>query len=124
MIERKFFYIFVTGIYLTKTMNEKEFLIFLGDNLADRIRVKFSKEKGEIIDLIIQYEALIREKWHTIVRYDCEHGFFHRDRLTPKGEKEKKVIEMPDLNTAFAYARQDIEDRWEWYKEQYLKKME
>lgn len=30
---------------------------------------------------------------------------------------------MPDLNTAFAFARQDIEDRWKWYKEQYIKKL-
>ena len=30
---------------------------------------------------------------------------------------------MPDLNTAFSFARQDLEDRWEWYKEQYLKRM-
>ncbi len=39
-------------------MNEKEFYIYLGNKLADRIRVKFSKEKGIITDLLIQYEAL------------------------------------------------------------------
>jgi len=104
-------------------MNEKEFYIYLGNKLADRIRVKFSKEKGIIIDLVIQYEAVVKEKWYAIVRYDCAHGFFHRDTLKPNGEKEKKVIEMPDLNAAFAFARQDIEDKWKWYKEQYIKKM-
>ena len=104
-------------------MNEKEFYIYLGNKLADRIRVKFSKEKGMIIDLVIQYEALVKEKWYAIVRYDCAHGFFHRDTLKPNGEKEKRAIEMPDLNTAFAFARQDIEDRWKWYKEQYIKRM-
>ncbi len=92
-------------------MNEKEFYIYLGNKLTDRIRVKFSKEKGIIINLVIQYEAFIIEKWHAIVRYDCAHGFFHRDTLKPNGEKEKRVVEMPDLNTAFAFARQDIEDR-------------
>ncbi len=60
-------------------MNEKEFYIYLGNKLTDRIRVKFSKEKGIIINLVIQYEAFIIEKWHAIVRYDCAHGFFHRD---------------------------------------------
>ena len=104
-------------------MNEKEFHIYLGNKLTDRIRVKFSKEKGMIIDLVIQYEALVKEKWHAIVRYDCAHGFFHRDTLKPNGEKEKRAIEMPDLNTAFAFARQDIEDRWKWFKEQYIKKL-
>ena len=104
-------------------MNEKEFYIYLGNKLTDRIRVKFEKEKGMINDLVLQYEALINGKWHAIVRYDCAHGFFHRDLLKPNGEKEKKAIDMLDLNTAFAFARQDIEDRWKWYKEQYIKKM-
>ena len=104
-------------------MNEKEFYIYLGNKLTDRIRVKLEKEKEMINDLVLQYEALIKEKWHAIVRYDCAHGFFHRDLLKPNGDKEKKAIDMPDLNTAFAFARQDIEDRWKWYKEQYIKKM-
>ncbi len=104
-------------------MNEKEFFIFLGDKFIDRIRVRFCKEKKEILDLVIQYEASYKGEWHAIVRYDCAHGFFHRDILKPNGEIEKKAIEMPDLNTAFTYARQDIEDRWKWYKEKYFKKM-
>lgn len=104
-------------------MNEKEFYIYLGNKLTDRIRLKFTKEKGIIIDLVMQYEALIKTKWHAIVRYDCAHGFFHRDTLKPNGTQEKKAIDMSDLNTAFAFARQDIEDRWKWYKERYIKKM-
>jgi hypothetical protein len=30
---------------------------------------------------------------------------------------------VPDLTYALLFARQDIEDRWEWYKEQFLKKL-
>lgn len=104
-------------------MNEKEFFIFLGNQLNDRIRVRFVKKAGEIVDLVIQYEALINGKWIAIVRYDCAHGFFHRDILHPNGDKEKKVIDAPDLKYAFTFARQDLEDKWEWYKEQFIKKM-
>lgn len=104
-------------------MNEKEFYIFLGNQLNDRIRVRFEKEGGKIIDLVIQYEALISGKWMAVVRYDCAHGFFHRDLLHPNGDKEKKVIDAPDLKYAFTFARQDLEDRWEWYKEQFIKKI-
>jgi hypothetical protein len=104
-------------------VNEKEFFIFLGNQLNDRIRVRFVKKVGEIIDLVIQYEALINGKWIAIVRYDCAHGFFHRDILHPNGDKEKKVIDAPDLKYAFTFARQDLEDKWEWYKEQFIKKM-
>jgi hypothetical protein len=57
------------------------------------------------------------------VRYDYAHGFFHRDTMKPNGDKEKKHIEMPNLNSAFTFAKQDIEDRWHWYKEQFIKKM-
>jgi len=104
-------------------VNEKEFFIFLGNQFKDRIRVRFEKDKGEILDLIIQYEALINGKWAAIVRYDCAHGFFHRDLLHPNGDKEKKAIEVPDLKYAFTFAKQDLEDKWDWYKEQYLKKV-
>ncbi len=104
-------------------MNEKEFYIYLGIANKDRIRVRFKKEKGNIIDLIIQYEAMMMGRWVAIVRYDCAHGFFHRDILHPNGDKEKKAIEVPDLKYAFTFARQDLEDKWEWYKEQYTKKI-
>ncbi len=107
----------------THNVNDKEFFIFLGTQFKDRIRVHFLKDKGKILDLIIQYEASINGKWVAIVRYDCAHGFFHRDLILPNGDKEKKVIEAPDLKYAFLFARQDLEDRWEWYKEQYVKKL-
>jgi hypothetical protein len=43
--------------------------------------------------------------------------------MHPNGEKEKKLIEVPNLKYAFSFAKQDLEDKWEWYKEQYLKKI-
>jgi hypothetical protein len=104
-------------------VNEKEFFIYLGAQFKDRLRIRFEKDKGEILDLVFQYEALINEKWVAIVRYDCAHGFFHRDLLHPNGGKEKKVLEVPNLKYAFSFAKQDLEDKWEWYKEQYLKKL-
>jgi len=42
--------------------------------------------------------------------------------LQPNGDTEKKVIDIPDLKFGFTFARQDLEDKWEWYKIQYLKK--
>lgn len=103
-------------------MNEKEFYIYLGNHFKGRIRLRFSINKGEITDLVLQYEAMVEEKWFAIVRYDCAHGFFHRDLLHPNGDKEKKIIDVPNLKYAFTFAKQDLEDKWEWYKEQYLMK--
>jgi hypothetical protein len=104
-------------------VNEKRFYIFLGKRSEDRLRILFKKDKGQISDILIQYEAKIEEKWVAIVRYDCVHGFFHRDIIYPNGDKEKKIIDVPDLKYAFSFAKQDLEDRWEWYKEQYIKKI-
>jgi hypothetical protein len=104
-------------------VNEKEFYIYLGTHFKDRIRLQFKKDKGQILDLIIQYETIINKKWVAIVRYDCSHGFFHRDLLHPNGDKEKKEINIPNLKYGFTFAKQDLEDKWEWYREQYLKKL-
>jgi hypothetical protein len=83
--------------------------------------VRLEIDKGELTNLVVQYESLIENKWTAIVRYDIEHGFFHRDLMTPKGEKIKTPIEIPDMNTATIYAEQDIKDKWEIYKQKYLK---
>lgn len=104
-------------------VNEKEFFIYLGNGFKDRMRLRFDKEKGEIIDLVLQYESMINDKWVAIVRYDCAHGFFHRDLLHPNGDKEKKVIDVPNLKHGFTFAKQDLEDKWEWYLEQFQKKL-
>jgi hypothetical protein len=80
-------------------------------------------DKGALIDVVYQYEALIEGNWTSIVRYDCAHGFFHRDILKPNGDKEKQEIVIDNLKSASKYAEQDLKDRWEWYKERYIKKL-
>jgi hypothetical protein len=59
--------------------------------------------------------AQFDEEWHPIVRYDCSHGFLHRDVMFPGGKREKHPLDIPDLNSAFLYAEQDIKDRWSWF---------
>jgi len=105
-------------------MNEKEFFIYLGTSYSDRLRNRIVIEKGKIIDMLVQYETILNNKWTPIVRFDCTHGFFHRDIINPNGSQEKKKIEVYNLEYAFSFARQDIEDRWKWYKEHYIKKLE
>jgi hypothetical protein len=43
--------------------------------------------------------------------------------MKPNGDKEKQVIEIPNLKDAAKYAEQDLKDRWEWYRERFIKKM-
>lgn len=89
----------------------------------ERIRMQITVKKGKVIDIVVQFETIIDGKWNVIVRYDCAHGFFHRDVLYPNGDKDKQVIEFDNLETALSYAEQDLKDRWEYYKIRYIKKI-
>lgn len=104
-------------------MKEIEFIVYLDNQQLNRLRVRLITENGELIDVMYQYETFINNNWVAIVRYDCAHGFFHRDVIMPNGDKEKKSIEIDTLKTASKYAEQDLKDRWEWYKERYIKKL-
>ena len=104
-------------------MKKIEFISYLDNIEQNRIRVRLITESGELKDVMFQYETLIDDEWIAIVRYDCAHGFFHRDVLFPNGDKEKQVIEIGFLKQASQYAEQDMKDRWEWYRERYIKKL-
>ncbi|MDR0611890.1 MAG: hypothetical protein LBG45_00085 [Dysgonamonadaceae bacterium] len=104
-------------------MKTIEFISSLDEYGYNRIRVRLVTDNGNLSDIMYQYETLIDEQWVAIVRYDCVHGFFHRDVLFPNGDKEKQSIEMDSLKIASKYAEQDLKDRWEWYRERYIKKL-
>ncbi len=55
------------------------------------------------------------------MRYDCAHGFFHRDILNPDGSQDKMPIAIDKLELAIGYAEQELKDNWENYKQSYFK---
>ena len=99
----------------------KEFVKSLDNDGNERMRVRLTIIKGKLIDIVFQYESLIVKKWTPIVRYDLAHGFFHRDVMKSNGEKEKTIIEIAELHEASIFAEHDIKDKWEFYKQRYLK---
>ena len=104
-------------------MRKIEFISYLDPQELNRIRVRLLTEKGDLQDVMFQYETLIAGEWRAIVRYDCAHGFFHRDILFPNGDKEKQTIAIDTLKRASQYAEQDLKDRWGWYRDRYIKKL-
>ena len=74
-------------------MNKVEFFIALGTIDVDRFRFRFHKEKGKIIDLVVQYEIFINEKWKAVVRYKKGYSYFLLIRFldTENENREKKV---------------------------------
>jgi hypothetical protein len=81
-------------------------------------------EKGKILKFVAQYEALFRDEWRPIVRYDTSHGFAHKDIIHYDGDQEKQPLYFPDLNIAFTFAVQDLKISWRWYRMAYTKEME
>ncbi len=101
---------------------KKEFFKILNLSKTDRMRVKLDIYRGKLADIVLQYESWIEEKWIPIIRYDMAHGFFHRDEMNYKGEEvTKTTLDFADLETAANFAEQDIKDKWEFYKERFLK---
>ena len=83
-------------------MGEKHFLKRLDDQGLERLRIWIYTVRGEVYDIVIQYETFKDERWNPVVRYDCAHGFFHKD-----GEKEKQPIEINNLKDALAFAEKN-----------------
>ena len=104
-------------------MPHKEFFKLISPDSEDRLRFRIETEKGSVVNIVVQYEAMIKGSWLEIVRYDCAHGYFHRDVLYPGGRKEKQPIAIENLNDALQYAEQDLKDRWSWYKERYKRRL-
>lgn len=101
---------------------KKEFTKSISPDNNDRLRIRIDTEKGTVIRIMVQYESFIEQKWREIVRYDCSHGFLHRDIIFPK-KVEKQPLKIDNLKDALQYAEQDIKDRWKWYRERYKRRL-
>ncbi len=54
-------------------MKKIEFDTDLDKNGHERLRVKITTNKGQLIEVMYQYESFIENYWVNIVRYDCSH---------------------------------------------------
>lgn len=104
-------------------MAQKEITKIISQSGDDRLRLKIAIEKGKVVNMLVQYEARLEGERYAVVRYDCSHGFLHRDVLFPNGKKEKHPLDIPDLKTALMYAEQDIKDRWRWYRDRFKRRL-
>jgi len=102
----------------TRTLEKR--LCYDGEVLTDLIRAYISVSNGVVQEFSIMYNTIIDGKEHTVVRYDCSHGFAHKDELF--GEKKEK-IPMPnlDLNKLVDIALDEIQRDWQAQKNQYMR---
>jgi hypothetical protein len=87
----------------------------------DRLRIRFTVQKGRVTQLVVQYEVLMGERWQPIVRYDTAHGYLHRD-LYRHGQEEplKEAISVVDLSDGLTQAIEDLRQHWQLYKRRFL----
>jgi hypothetical protein len=88
-------------------MSQREYEVDLGPN--DRLRIRIVTERGRVIDFLVQQETRLGESYQAVVRYDCSHGFAHRDTLNQRGDvidKQPFPVDM-DLKQCLAEANRD-----------------
>ncbi len=90
------------------------------------LRVRLNVERGQVNRFVIQYETVIGDMFHPVVRYDCAHGFPHRDILDHRGDllEKKPLAEQINLNAAFQEAMDEIKTEWRTFRAAFGDRME
>ena len=98
-------------------MGEKQYLILLGSGARKRHWHRI--EAGRVAQFVVQLEIKIHGSWKAVVRYDCAHGYAHRDCYNSK-EARRKVKLYLGYENALTLADEDINENWEIYKEKFM----
>jgi len=72
------------------------------------IRTLFRVHRNSVVGFVIQAEVRDydqgAEQYRPVIRYDCAHGFFHRDMLGQDGAQTKHDLDAQDAKTAISFA--------------------
>ena len=99
-------------------MAEKEFVIPYSNNA--RKRHYHQKKRGKVIKFVVQLEVKDKGKWKEVIRYDCTHGYAHRDSYNLHGNQSKEELYLR-FEDALTLADDDIDENWNDYKRRFLK---
>lgn len=99
-------------------MPEKKYLILL--DFDTRKRHYHFAEAGKIAKFVVQLEVKVGDTWMEVVRYDCAHGYAHKDLYSIEG-KYRKINLFMKYEDALTYADDDINENWEIYRHRFLK---
>ena len=99
-------------------MGEKQYLIML--DIDVRKRHYHIAEAGKITKFAVQLEVKIGDTWKEVVRYDCAHGYPHKDYYSIKG-KQRKINLYMNYEDALTFADDDINENWKIYRQRFLK---
>ncbi len=99
----------------------REYLIFLSLDLTGmglRLRNVFNFRRQGIISFVVQLEANIKGgsmNWKAVIRYDCAHGYIHRDLIYSDGRKEQEKIGSQQHDEAVKIAIADMSNNFKYW---------
>lgn len=98
-------------------MPEKEYIIPYSEEVRKRHYHK--TVGGMVVKFMVQLEIKVEGKWREVVRYDCAHGYAHRDSYSLQWEHSKEELNI-GFEDALTLADNDIDDNWEVNKHNFL----
>ena len=99
-------------------MKEKRYLILL--DIDARKRHHHFSEHGKIVQFMVQLEIKCGAVWKEVLRYDCAHGYAHKDCYNVEGRCRKMNLFL-DYEDALALADDDINENWALYRDRFLR---
>lgn len=90
---------------------------------TDRIRVWIHTGQRSVINFTVQYEIYWDGRWMPVVRFDGWHGQPHRDTLDVDGNVIHKDWYTLTYAAALTYGIGDLEDNWERYRMDFLRRI-
>lgn len=94
---------------------------------TDRLEVAFTKERGKVTAFSIQYQAVIRGNWQSVVRYDTNHGYLHRHRFwldtdDQIDDQESRDDPATDYTVPFKIAYDELCEGWRTFRAHMIRK--
>jgi len=102
--------------FLESRRNEWHFLLNLPSDSGSRIILRnlFRLHRNRVTGFVIQVEVRMtedgEEQWQPVVRYDCAHGFIHRDTIATNGRKMKHKLPIQDTRSAITLAIDELRE--------------
>ena len=74
-------------------MQNKEFIQIVSPE--DRLRIRFTKNRGRILQFVVGYEILLKGHWRVVMRYDNCHGSSpHKHTYYLQSKSYKVTLDM------------------------------
>lgn len=89
-----------------------EYVVVLAEGV--RKRHVHETDRGRVVRFVVQLEVFAVVAWQPVIRYDCAHGFTHRDLYDPDGAVTKEGLDL-SLEAALTYGDWDINENWKQY---------